>query len=89
MKERKSFMLYTDCGSTLKLLTNEEIGEVIRAVFALVQEEEIPEISSRTAEVFFSMLKTTLEREFEKYQAVCERNRENGRRGGRPSGARP
>lgn len=88
MKEQKSFVLYSDYGDALSLLSDEEAGGLVKAIFALVREEELPELS-KGAQVLFCMVRNTLERDLEKYRAVCERNRENGRRGGRPRGARP
>lgn len=88
MKEQKSFVLYSDYGDALSLLSDEEAGGLVKAIFALVREEELPELS-KGAQVLFCMVRNTLERDLEKYRAVCERNRENGRRGGRPRGAGP
>ncbi len=88
MKEQKSFVLYSDYGDALSLLSDEEAGGLVKAIFALVREEELPELS-KAAQVLFCMVRNTLERDLEKYRAVCERNRENGRRGGRPREAGP
>lgn len=45
---------------------------------------EVPEGLSRVARVVFSCIKTSIDRMNEDYEASAERNRENGKKGGRP-----
>lgn len=83
MSERKSLLLYTEFWEEFQLLTDEEAGQVIKALF-LVEQGENPAPPTGAAGVLFSVLKRVLTKDQEKYRAVCERNRENGKKGGRP-----
>ena len=45
--------------------------------------EELP-ISDRAVRLAFSVIKRDMEQSFADYEAVCDRNRESGKKGGRP-----
>jgi len=82
---RKSFVLYGDLEPTLKLLSQNEAGALIFMVFSYVNRGVIDSYLKRTPKVdlVFSMIRTHLDRDREKYERICERNAKNGKLGGR------
>ena len=83
---RKSPVLYGDLEPTLKLLSQNEAGALIFMVFSYVNRGVIDSYLKRTPKVdlVFSMIRTHLDRDREKYERICERNAKNGKLGGRP-----
>lgn len=67
-----------------KHLTTEQFGKLMAALFELDDGGD-PEVDEDIAMAFeFMSLQQLLNRE--KYERICERNRENGRKGGAPKG---
>lgn len=65
-----------------EFLTNEQFGRLMGALFALDDGED-PEVDDDIAMAFaFMSLQQRLDKE--KYEEKCRKNRENGRKGGRP-----
>jgi hypothetical protein len=79
----KSFILYTDNLSVLDQLSDEQAGKLFKAIVNYHNGQEIA-ISDDLKLIFF-MFKKQFERDREKYDKKCERNRLNGLKGGRPS----
>lgn len=83
MSKRNGFILYQDSWPLVKRLTDEQRGVLLYAVFAYDAGEELPEMDGMT-ELVFLEIKGKLDKNAEAYEAVVERNRENGKSGGRP-----
>lgn len=83
MAEKKSFLVYMDCEQHLQLLSNEERGKLFMALFGYTKRGEIPQFDGML-KMAFSFIKAQMDRDIEKYEAICERNRSNGAKGGRP-----
>lgn len=83
--ERNSFLLYCDYAQYFNLLSMEDRGYLISAIFAYQIDGTEPKELSPAAEMAFLFIRTQLDRDNEKYIARCERNRANGTKGGRPS----
>lgn len=81
--DKVSFLMYLDYEEQFDLLTNEQIGQLMRAIIKYEKTQEIPEMEGMV-KMAFSFIKTQLDRDREKYNKKCEKNRENGTRGGRP-----
>lgn len=65
-----------------EFLTNEQFGRLMGALFAMDDGED-PEVDDDIAMAFaFMSLQQRLDKE--KYEEKCRKNRENGRKGGRP-----
>lgn len=79
MKQKKAFVLYHDYWEFLKLLTDEEIGCLLRVIYMYEREQKLPEGLKPTIEMAFTMIKETLDRDRRKYEQVCNRNREVAR----------
>jgi hypothetical protein len=79
-----TFILRNDFFPQIKLLGREQRGDLLTAIFAYSTGEELPEMDQVT-QMCFGFIKASLDANSEKYQARCDKNRENGSRGGRPS----
>jgi hypothetical protein len=82
---KTGFILHLDSLSVLDELTNEQAGILFKAIkdYNLGIEPEL-DFAMRMA---FIPFKNQFERDLEKYQSICERNKNNGSLGGRPKKA--
>ena len=82
--EKKSFVLYHNFANQFYMLSMEQRGRLITAIF----EHEIHGAPTNplkgSAAMAYSFIKDVLERDHAEYMAVCERNAQNGKKGGRP-----
>lgn len=81
--DKNSFLMYLDYEEQFNLLSDEQIGQLMRAIIQYEKTQEIPVLEGML-KMAFSFIKTQLDRDREKYKAKCEKNKENGARGGRP-----
>jgi len=81
--DKVSFLMYLDYEEQFNLLTDEQLGQLMRAIIKYEKTKEIPQLDAEL-KMAFSFIKTQLDRDREKYQAKCEKNRENAKKGGRP-----
>ena len=79
---KKSFIMYSNYRKFLSMLSDAEIANLMRAIFCFVEDEEIPELDSKT-DICFAVITDQIERDREKYQKVCERRANAGRLGGK------
>lgn len=86
--EKKSFLLYRDYAGQFALLADEEAGQVIKALFCYENGETAPVLSG-AARMLYAGICRDLDRNRDRYEEVCRRNRENGKQGGRPKKAKP
>ena len=78
---RKSFILYLDNAIIFDQLNDEESGKLIKAIFKYQSSGVTPDFSKNPALAMgFSVFKMSLDRDSEKYQERCEKNRANGKR---------
>ncbi|MCC8157489.1 MAG: DUF6291 domain-containing protein [Oscillospiraceae bacterium] len=82
--EKKSFKLYNSYGRQFEKLDDESAGQLIKAVFAYVNNQPVPELSDCGADMAFSFIAAQLDRDKVAYDKKCEVNRRNGSLGGRP-----
>ncbi len=83
MAEKKSFLMYTSYLDNVAFLSDEEAGQLLKAIYAFVNGDEVPELE-RVVQVTFNPIKSHLERDREKYKEICRKRSENGAKGGRP-----
>lgn len=83
MTEKKSFLMYTSYLDNVEILSDEEAGQLLKAIYAFVNGNELPKLD-RVVQLTFNPIKSHLERDKEKYDNICKRNSENGKKGGRP-----
>ena len=81
--DKNSFLMYLDYEEQFNLLSNEEIGILMKAIIHYEKTKEIPNLEGMV-KMAFSFIKTQLDRDREKYHKKCEKNKENGTKGGRP-----
>ena len=84
MSEKNSFVLYNDYWDVFEILNEEELGKLFAAIYKFVLYEEDSDCLPDKVLVAFRMVKRNLVRDKEKYDKVCERNRKNAVKGGRP-----
>lgn len=76
MTEKKSFLMYTSYLDNVAFLSDEEAGQLLKAIYAFVNGDEVPELE-RVVQVTFNPIKSHLERDMEKYKDICRKRSEN------------
>ena len=79
-----AFLIHMDTEPMLKILPPEEVGLLFLSLFEYVRERKIPEGLPPTAMVAFWGIKHHVDHNLNTYDAKCQRNSENGKKGGRP-----
>ena len=82
-EKAKSFILYNNYLNQFRLLSMEDRGRLITAIFEYADDQTILTELSDLAKMAFSCMKDTLDRDREAYIAKCAKNAENGRKGGK------
>lgn len=80
---KKSFLVYFDWEAPLQELTDEELGELFRAIFIYAKYGEEFEFEHRSLKLVFGFIKSTLERDRISYEEKCKKNAENDAKGGK------
>lgn len=86
-EKKNSFKLYNDSLSILELLSDEEAGQLFKAIYQYVigKRKTLPDFGdNRTLVIAFTPIKNYIDRDTEKYIQKCMENQENGKKGGRP-----
>lgn len=83
---KDSYIMHCDYDSHFELLTDAELGRLIRDVNNYVKNGILPHYlkKERVLNMAFSFIKTNIDIETKKYLKKCEKNKENGQKGGRP-----
>lgn len=84
--DKGTFILRSDFYPQVQLLTREQRGDLLTAIFAYTSDEKIPVLDGVT-KMCFEFIKASIDFYAVKYDAQCQKNRENGRKGGRPKKA--
>jgi len=79
---RPSIILHLDSLDVLDKLSDQECAELFRAIRDYNRGEELE--LSNLVDIVFTQFKNQFDRDIEKYQKICERNKNNGLKGGRP-----
>ena len=81
MTKKKSFLLYLDQDYLVDMLKEEEAGRLFRDLFRYGKDHTVPDYGdNRALSMAFQTFKTTMDRDAEKYEAMCEKNRTNARK---------
>lgn len=80
---KDSFIIFTEYKEQFDMLTDEQAGVLIKAIFCYTTDGKLPEMDSIT-KMAFSFIRAALDRSDDKYQKKIEANKENGKLGGRP-----
>lgn len=70
-----SFILYTSYYALIEGLTDEQLGQLTRAIFLYARDGEIISLEP-VVRMAFAFIKDNIERNQDKYQAKCEKNRQ-------------
>jgi len=82
--ERKSFIMYQSYEEQINCLPPEERGLLFSAIFEYFRTGELSEPLPFGANIIFIGIRSGLDRDHEKYEKMCERNKENAKKAGRP-----
>lgn len=84
---KKSFLLHVDALTVLNELTDEQAGKLFKAIASFQNGNELNpfgDASEFGLRMAFLPFKNQFARDVEKYNGIVERNKENGKKGGRP-----
>ena len=85
MKKPKAIYLYLDNYDEFELLSREQLGELIMALLEYAESGELPDFSGDgMLTMKFKGLKKQVDRDFEKYNDICKKRSEAGKKGGAP-----
>ena len=82
MEKKNSFVLYTDYRRQFDLLTDAELGQLIRAVMDYVETGQPPDLPAGP-QMAFAFISAQIDRDMKKYQEVIEKRRAAGSAGGK------
>ena len=83
-KDKKSFLIYCDIIHTIDHLTDAEKGRLFQHLLEYVNDLN-PVLEDRVLLGAWKPIQQFLKRDLKKYENICSRNKENGKKGGRPS----
>ena len=81
--EKNSFVVYYSYRDTLADLTDEQVGRLFRALLTYEIDGIEPTFEAEL-KIAFKFIKKDMDINQTKYENICTRNRENGKKGGRP-----
>lgn len=81
-------MIYFDDLRAVQRLTDEQLGQLVRLLAYYAESGEPASSDDLAVTVAYGMMAQKIDRDREKYDRIVERNRENGRKGGRPPGSK-
>lgn len=73
---KNSLVIYYDYAEHFELLSDEELGRLIRAMLLYDKEGTLPQFDGML-KMAFSFIKTQLDIDKQKFEKICERNRRN------------
>lgn len=82
-KEKTSFIVRKKYRKQIELLDNEKAWMLFKAIMKL-QDWEVLENTDPVVDMLLSIMEEERKQDNEHYQEVCEKNKENGSKGGRP-----
>ncbi len=81
--DKVSFLIYLEYEEQFNLLSDEQLGQLMRAIMSYEKTGKEPQLDGML-KMAFSFIKTRLDKDREKYKSKCEKNKQNGAKGGRP-----
>ena len=81
--KKDSFVLYTEYMEQIELLSMEQRGVLLTAIFAYVSDMALPDMDGIT-KMAFAFIKSRIDKDTEKYAKTIEKRKEAGKLGGRP-----
>jgi len=84
-ENKKSFVMYADWLHTIRELTDDEAGKILKHLLSYVNDEN-PILEDRILKLVFEPIKLQLKRDLVKYEIIREKRSEAGKQGGLASG---
>ena len=81
MGKKKSFLIYYDWEDSLRLLSNEQKGDLFWGLFMYAKYGELPIFDDACLSFGFNVLKGHIDRDLEKYEKICEARSNSGKLG--------
>ena len=78
--DKNSFLIYLDYQEQFELLTDEQVGQLIKAIIKYEKTGEIPNLDGMT-KMAFSFIKTQLDRDREKWKEEKQKRSNAGKKG--------
>lgn len=75
-KEPKGFVIYGDTEEVVNRLTDEEAGQLLKGLLSYFNSGKVPKFKG-VLEFVFIPIRQQIDRDSDKYEAKCERMREN------------
>jgi hypothetical protein len=88
MEGKMSFLLYCDLIHSIKELSDEQAGKLLKIILEYVNDKS-PVIEDQILRIAFTPIKLSLKRDLETWRKTCEKNSKNGSKGGRPTKENP
>jgi len=82
-ENKKSFILYVDLIHTVKHLTDEQAGKLFKHILSYCNDES-PVTDDVIINLAFEPIKLQLKRDLKKWENYIEKQKANGKKGGRP-----
>lgn len=82
-EDKNSFIAYCEWGEIFEALSDEEAGKLVKHLFQYVNDKN-PKAKDKTTELLFISIKQALKRDLIKYTKYIDKQRINGKKGGRP-----
>lgn len=80
MEEKVSFLMYLDYEEHFKIMTDEQIGQLMRAIMEYEKTKKIPELEGMV-KMAFSFIKAQLDRDREKWKTEKNKRSTAGKKG--------
>ena len=84
MNEKSSFVMHAEYLEIIEMLPDDQKGRLLVALLNYSRSGELPEDLDQAGMIVFKIIKDRIDRDSEKYEKICERRREYGKKGGRP-----
>jgi len=84
MADRKSFLVYFDSLKMLRRMSDEKRGKFFLAMVEYADEKKEPSFDDESLWLAWDLVQANLDRDYDKWMAMCKRNRDNGKLGGKP-----
>jgi hypothetical protein len=77
---KEGFIMYKDYNHVINKLTDEQAGKLLKHILAYVN-DEYPETDDIIIEVAFEPMKQRLKKDLKKWETICEKRSESGKKG--------
>ena len=73
----KFFQVYLDCKQHIDMLSEQQAGQLFKALLDFATSGEVPELTDGMVKMAFSFMSAQIGRDISSYHEKCEKNREN------------